>query len=386
MDPRTRVSILYLQFTNPTAYPPLENSARILSSRCWKVSFLGVCWEGSGNFSFHNSLDDTVKLLNAPAPGWRQKLFFIRFLLVAWSSAKHKRVEWLYVSDPMAAPCGLFLSLLGYRVLYHEHDSPAEVPETGIQGLILWCRKALARRANLIVIPQHERARIFVEQTGTKRPVKVVWNCPIVQHPPTSVPVVRKTNEPLKIYFHGSINLSRVPLSLIDGAKRAGIPILLRVVGYETAGSLGAIASLHKAAEKAGSLVTLETPGSFSRHELDAQMTGMHIGWIACSDPGQDINLKYLIGASNKAFDYLAAGLPLVVRQEAKWIELFVRPGYARACDPEDPDSIASAIRWFYHHPKETAEMGRSGRKKILEEWNYERQFNEVIGSIEAPR
>ena len=34
--------ILYVQYTNPGAYPPLEHSARILADRGWKVHFLGT--------------------------------------------------------------------------------------------------------------------------------------------------------------------------------------------------------------------------------------------------------------------------------------------------------------------------------------------------------
>ena len=32
---------------------------------------------------------------------------------------------------------------------------------------------------------------------------------------------------------------------------------------------------------------------------------------------------------------------------------MFVMPGYGRACDPGDADSIAEAIAWFLDHPEE---------------------------------
>jgi hypothetical protein len=33
--------ILYLQYTNPAAYPPLEHNSRILANEGWQVLFLG---------------------------------------------------------------------------------------------------------------------------------------------------------------------------------------------------------------------------------------------------------------------------------------------------------------------------------------------------------
>jgi hypothetical protein len=52
---------------------------------------------------------------------------------------------------------------------------------------------------------------------------------------------LRKPDEQFSIYFHGSINLDRVPLTVIEGAKLCGFPVKIRIVGYETIGSRGAI-------------------------------------------------------------------------------------------------------------------------------------------------
>jgi hypothetical protein len=233
------------------------------------------------------------------------------------------------------------------------------------------------------VLPQQERIRLFIEETGTKRPVYCVWNCPSATIGEVAPPRPRSEGEALCVYFHGSINLDRVPLTLIEGAKRSGVPVLLRVVGYETVGSLGTTDRLRLAAGDAGPMVRMEFPGTFASHdELARQMDGFHVGWMAYRSESKDLNLINLAGASNKAFDYLSSGLALLVRRSPDWGGLFVDPGHARECDPNDPGSIAAAIRWFYHHPAETAAMGRSGQQRIREEWNYERQFAPVLERI----
>jgi glycosyltransferase involved in cell wall biosynthesis len=86
-----------------------------------------------------------------------------------------------------------------------------------------------------------------------------------------------------------------------------------------------------------------------------------------------------MTGASNKAFDYLACGLPLIVSDLPDWREMFVEAGYALACDPNDPPSIATAIASLVNDPERMRAMGEAGRQKIIEAWNYEALFQPVM-------
>jgi glycosyltransferase involved in cell wall biosynthesis len=89
-----------------------------------------------------------------------------------------------------------------------------------------------------------------------------------------------------------------------------------------------------------------------------------------------------MTGASNKPFDYLACGLPLVVSDLPDWKQMYVEPGYALACNPEDVNSIADVLRWYLEHPLEMKAMGEKGRQRILNEWNYETQFDPVFKQL----
>jgi glycosyltransferase involved in cell wall biosynthesis len=373
--PSRNRGVLYLQFTDPAGLPPLEYSARILRASGWDVRFLGVRWHGNPRMSFGAGLDQCVVLMAAPVPGWQQKVFYLRYTFFALMSAIKVRPKWVYVSDSMAAPAGFLLKMFGFRVIYHEHDSPDTEAGSWVTRTIAWFRRMLARKADLNILPQQERITLFREETGTHRPIHCVWNCPMVNDVAKAARTARKPDSPLGVYFHGSLNLGRVPLSLIEGAKRSGVPVRLRLVGYETVGSVGTCERLRAVACGAGPLVTLELPGAFSRHELASQMDSMHVGWMAYCFNTENINLAHLAGASNKSFDYLAAGMPLLIRNSPDWRVIFAGPGFARECDPNDPDSIAAALRWFYENPIETTAMGERGRQKIAEDWNYERQF-----------
>jgi glycosyltransferase involved in cell wall biosynthesis len=60
-----------------------------------------------------------------------------------------------------------------------------------------------------------------------------------------------------------------------------------------------------------------------------------------------------------------------------------VVPGYGLTCNPEDPASIATALRWYLEHPIQRREMGDRGRQKILDEWHYETQFQKVKNKVQ---
>ena len=89
-----------------------------------------------------------------------------------------------------------------------------------------------------------------------------------------------------------------------------------------------------------------------------------------------------MTGASNKAFDYMAAGLALLVSDLPDWRHMFVTPGYALACDPTSTPSIASALRWFIDHPDALRQMAVDARAKIAAEWNYETEFAPVLADL----
>ena len=90
-----------------------------------------------------------------------------------------------------------------------------------------------------------------------------------------------------------------------------------------------------------------------------------------------------MVGASNKPFDYMACGLPLLVSNLPEWVSNFVEPDFAMACNPDDVDTIEAGLRWYLNHPDARREMGRLCREKIRRVWNYETMFAPVLSEIE---
>jgi len=378
---------MYVQYTNPAGYPPLQHSSRILANNGCKVLFLGNGAQGADALEFPPHPNIRVKQMRFCPAGWRQKLHYVLFTFWALSWALLWRPRWIYASDLLASPLALLLTFVpGLKVLYHEHDSPNTEIEHSIskfERFLLKQRRKVAQRANLCVLPNESRAQCFKQKTGTHRPVLRVWNCVALEE--VNATCLQPETNNFVIFFHGSIVPGRLPMTILDALTKLPDPVVLRVAGYETIGHFGYVQALKNHAAMLGIGHRVTFLGSFALrstlldHYLDAS-----VGLAFMPLQSDDVNEQTMTGASNKPFDYLACGLALLVSDLPEWKKMFVEPGYGLACDPEDPESIARQLRWFMEHPAETRSMGARGRQRILSEWNYETQFSQVLQHLQV--
>ncbi|MCU0753643.1 MAG: glycosyltransferase [Xanthomonadales bacterium] len=363
--------ILFIQCTEPAAYPPLINAS--------------LCFADAGHESLFLSAPITGKTLEMPPHAAIQVLpmpirpshvigkgFYLRYVARAIRLARQSRPDLIYASDPSGALPGALASLAcGAPLLYHEHDSPDH--EADLNPVFREGRRLALRRAVRVVFPNAARAESVAVETGfDRRKLAVVWNLPRRREVPAAT---SHADQPLILYYHGTIVPDRLPVSVVEALLRFDGAVQLRFAGYETASGVGHSARLQQLAADAGLPDCVSALGEFSRHQLMDVAREAHIG-LALMPPGNaDINMRYMTGASNKAFDYLASGLGLLVSDLPDWQEMYVAPGFARACDPREVDSLVAQIRWFLDHPAARAAMGAAGRARILADWNYETAF-----------
>lgn len=377
--PRRR--ILYVQFANPAAYPPLEHSSRLFADSGWDVAFLGRAAQLKEplKMPYHPCIG--VHCWSFRPSGVRQKMQYLAYAFwVAWWCFWW-RPDVVYVSNAMACPSGWVAArVMRCRVVYHEHDSPSEdekdAPRSVFNRLILRTRRSIARVATMNVLPNGPRAAMFARVTGAQQRVQVVWNCPSIEDAREPA----KLRDGFRIFYHGSIVRDRPPLSVIRAL--ATLPDDCRVIfaGYETVGSRGYCDEIRRLAEHLGVGARVEFLGVLQRASaLLAACRRASVGLCLMPMVARNVNESAMTGASNKPFEYLACGLPLLISDLPDWRELYAVPGYARACDARDTANVAEALRWFYDHPAERRAMGECGRQRILAEWNYEKQFAPVM-------
>lgn len=246
-----------------------------------------------------------------------------------------------------------------------------------------WTRKQLARRAEGCVLPNEARLERFTAETGTRQNAFCVWNCPSRQEVgPKRAPA----DGSFWLLYQGSIVPERLPLAAVEALALLPDRVKLRLIGYETVGSAGYVAKLQQRARQLGVGRRLEVVEAMPRFELMEWCRRCNAGLALLPVRATDVNQQSMAGASNKAFDYMASGLPLVVSDLPDWRAEYVDPGYGFACDPQDPKSIACAVHRLLDDPESARSMGERGRQRILQEWNYEARFQPVLQRLHGVR
>lgn len=374
----TPARILYLQYTNPAAYPPLEQGARQLADEGCTVVFVGAEDRAVRSMQLAPHPRITSALLGSGAAGgWRLKWHFVRFTAWAVGRARRDRPDWVYVSDIMGAPAGWILSaVFGMRVIYHEHDRFEPRGASRFMRVCLAARRRLSRSAVASVLPSDGRIAQLCADTGVTpdRCIRV-WNCPSMVHV-RPAPALAKPHG-LRLLFYGSIAPSRLPLCLLQALAR--LPdVSLRVIGFETGESVGYLDRFRRAAAELGVEGRVEILGPMSHAALFPHADDCDVGLACMPTRSDDANMQSMAGASNKAFEFLARGLPLLVSPLPDWEKMFVAPGYGITCDIENVDSVEAALRWYLDDPARRRSMGEQGRERVRTEWNYETQFGPV--------
>lgn len=349
--------------------------------------FLGTGAHGADSLRFTPHPNITVRQISFCEAGWRQKFHYIWFYSWAFMWVLKWRPRWIYASDPFSCPLGLLLSrITRCKVIYHEHDTPdtshsARGMKSPFVRFIFWTRKVLARHAVMCVLPNEERVKRFSSEMGGLKHVYCVWNCPVLKE----VNLKQRSDEKgsLMVLYHGSIVPFRLPLAILQALKMLPREVKLRVIGYETVGSVGYVTQMKELASRLQISDRIEFIGPMPRHKLMEFSKTCEVGLALMPKQAKDLNIECMLGASNKPFDYLACGLALLVSDLPDWEKIYVEPGYGLACDPDDPESVATALKWFLDHPQEMRAMGEKGRNRIISEWNYEKQFLLVLGCME---
>lgn len=364
--------VLFVQATNPGAYPPLIHVSTLMADAGWEVTFLSAPIAGD-RLALRSHPRVTVRAVRTRPSHVVSNVDYSIYTATAAGLALRLRPDVVYASDALGAGPGLLAARLARATLvYHEHDSPS--PGMLHPILARW-RAAAARAARLIVFPNEERARVAQSELGfADDRLHVVWNLPrraeiISSH--------RKSHTPLVLHYHGNISPQLVPIELGAAIARMAGQVRLRIAGYEAPSARGYVR--HLVGSETGADNPVEYIGMAPRADLLMEAARAHVGLALMPCRSNDLNMRNMTGASNKPFDYMAAGLALLVSELPDWKTMFVDPGFGLACDPTDVDSISAALGWFIDHPEGSRAMAARARKKIEAEWNYDRVFAPVL-------
>ncbi len=105
-------------------------------------------------------------------------------------------------------------------------------------------------------------------------------------------------------------------------------------------------------------------------------------GALVCFHP--DPNLDKAVERSNKLFEYMGMGIPLIISDIPGWADVVTRHRCGLLVDPADPSDIAEKLLFLATHPEEAAAMGENGRRAVLQQYNWETEGELLVRSYRA--
>jgi glycosyltransferase involved in cell wall biosynthesis len=297
-------------------------------------------------------------------PARRQGPRFLR----ATRHALALRPSTFHLHEPHLVPLGVLLKLAGARVVYDVHeDNPAHArtklhdrPIRGRVKALMWATlERVARRAfDGFVCASPELAGRFPPGR-----TEVVGNFPLLPDFDTAA-ATPYGQRPNRVVYTGVVSGIRGFDELMLALDRLprDLPCHLRLVGrFWPPGLAGAAASLPAWAR-------VEFKPWQSYPEVVQELLEARVGLILLhSLPNHHDAVR-----SNKLFEYMAAGIPVVASDLPRWREIVDGVGCGLLVDPRDPDAIAAAIEHLLRHPEEAQAMGERGRAAVEEGLNWD--------------
>ena len=362
--------VLFIQFNNPGAYPPIINITRILNGLGWKCRFVGVKPGSTNELEFPQELSREVTLINTNS-GLLRHLHFMFWVIY---EGVFKRPHVIYVSDESACLAAFCLSFVTKaEIIYHEHDF---IEENGsIKSLIQKrCRKIIVAKSSKLVVPSKSRfLETFRDILGVEPKLQIVFNCPSSTTFKSNARRRKcKSDQKRTLYYHGTLVPNRLPENILQNISQ-NRSLDFHVVGYFTNESHDYRDLFLKYSQKQNSNIHFH--GARPHSDLNDFMSEADIGLCLLPSNSRNVNEKNMAGASNKVFDYLAAGLRVICPDTPQWRDLFSGIEAVAFYNDQNP-------KGFEHCLSELSKVLDSDLEKVDEkmrtEWNYEYQFAEM--------
>jgi glycosyltransferase involved in cell wall biosynthesis len=298
------------------------------------------------------------KLIELPAvPRWKRPWMVGR---AAAALARAVKADVVQFHDPELIPFALMLKGQGCKVIYDVHeDVPADIYSkrwipSSLHPIVArgveFVERATARRFDAIVAATPTIADRFRRYGAS---VSLVRNS--VRLDEFIAPTVAMQRKRQAAYV-GHASFNRGLVEMVEACAVANLPLVL-------AGTIGA-AEREWLRKWSTNIVCREKLG---RSEIATLLSESLIG-LCLFQPEPN----HLYAMPTKIFEYMAAGLPIIVSDLPKSKEIVEAAGCGFSVSLGDPDEIASRISMLASDPRHAVELGLAGRAAVSRDYNWE--------------
>lgn len=350
-----------------------EKEARSLAKSGYQVFVVG-----------RHPADETragIEILAVQPPKSRLlRMFFFTWAVLLRGLSTKSTI--FHIHDPELMPAGVLLRLIGKKVICDIHEYLPEdvlhkkdyIPKFFRRAISLGMRvtqKVCTRFYNAIVTVTPAIADRFPPHKTF-----LVQNYPILADSLRNLPERSISDQPT-ILFTGGIARIRSSVEMVEAMTHLhDLNARLLIAGPTHSPEL--LPDIEASAGRAATKFL----GQVSRDEINQLLISSTIGLLLVH-----ANNAYKEFSSNKLYEYMLAGMPLVVADIPAWRWTADELGYAVLVDPMNPVDIARGIRELLENPEDALRRGRIGREAALARFNWDNEaksleaaYNYVLG------
>lgn len=303
-------------------------------------------------------------------PGGLRPLRIVHRLWCVWRTARRIRADLYHFHEPELVPVALLLKQTGSRIVYdvHEDHPSTQIYEPYRFGKRIGFRllEALARRkCDGFVAATPAIAKAFPPERTVE-----VRNLPLLEKLASRPPA---TNGHPNVVYVGGLTYPRGLREMVEAARRLRDPEARLLL----IGSFGAQEIAHDAPSLPG-WDRVDYIGQIDHDEVWEKLATARVGLVTLH-PEE----SYVESLPTKLFEYMAAGLPVVVSDFPYLRDLLDPVDCASFVDPLDPSQIAAVVDDLLADTDRAHEMGNRGAAAVRERLNWQHEEPKLLGLYE---
>ena len=376
-----------LIYANPDSYPPTVNAVHLLAEH-FDVVLIGrnqdpPQGEYPSNVKVHR-LGEYTSMQERVQASTRAKLWeYINF--IAQARRFLQDVSLIYAYDAFAFTAAYLCRRLlhpSVPLIYHNHDLNENLfPLSSLTGWVQKGERNWANEAALVVFPVQERASLFKKVTNLKNTPLIVPNFPRKSFFKASQGwdslIHSRFNNP-QILLQGAISVKNSMFDLIKSLTFTNNAIRLKLIGPIQEEEQHLMRDF-AAQNNVNARVEYFEPVPYS--EIRSHTWNASIG--VCLYKKVSINHQTMATASNKIYEYAACGLPIIISDFPNHRENLASESWVHFADPDNPQSIASAVQKILSDFENYRKMCLAARNAFEQKFNYESAFSPLLSHIE---
>jgi glycosyltransferase involved in cell wall biosynthesis len=356
--------------------------SRIFERECRSLARAGydvliVAPNGSGPHRDGNRTVEGVRIRTVRSPRNRLERLVLTGPAVM-RAALRERCELFHFHDPELIVCGLFLRLLGKRVVYDAHeDVPKDVvqkryipkPLRGPVAFVIEQMSRLATRAFDATI-----AAVPSIADGLRGRRIVIRNYPVLEDVLSIQSRPWQARSRAAIYA-GSITQNRGICEMLSAMASPALPADARLT------LAGRFDDAHLASQLARDAAwqRIEYVGWLEADALWRVMADAKVGVVALHPTP-----TFVDSLPTKLFEYMALGLPVVASDFPAWRSIIEPAQCGILVNPIDPREIGEAIAYLLKHPDRAAAMGRNGQEAVASQYTWDSEAQRLLALYAA--